>query len=73
MNVTEVVAPFTAEPLPLASLGKGLAVFLGVLGVVFWAVLLGVLGHTVWGIKTAPDRAACPIPAVGSRGQEVPI
>ena len=60
LDATDVVAPFAEEPLPLASMVRGLTAFLGVLGVVFWAVLLGVLGRTVWRIKMAPTAAVAP-------------
>jgi len=73
VDATEVVPPFAEEPLPLASVGFGLAVFLAVLGVAFWAVLLGVLGRTAWRIKKAPDAEPVLTPAAGSQGQEVPI
>jgi hypothetical protein len=73
VEAADVVAPFTEEPLPLASVGTGLAVFLGVLGVVFWTVLLGVLGRMAWRIKTAPAAAVGPARAAGARSQEVPI
>jgi hypothetical protein len=73
VDLTEVVAPFTVEPLPLTSVGKALSLFLGVLGIVFWVVLLGVLGRTAWGIRAAPGAAVDSTPAARSRGQEVPI
>ncbi len=53
IDAASVVAPFPEEGRPLASVGTGLAIFLAVLGVAFWAVLLGVLGNTVRRIKRA--------------------
>lgn len=73
LDAANVVAPFTSQPPPLASVGQWLAVFLGFLGVAFWAVLLSVLARTAWGIRTAPGAAARPMPAAGSGSQEVPI
>lgn len=73
LDATQVVPPFTAQPLPLASVGRWLSISLGVLGVAFWAVLLGVLGRTVWRIRTAVGAAESKAPAVDSRAEEVPI
>jgi hypothetical protein len=53
IDVAEAISPFPEEDTPLASVGTGLAVFLGFLGVAFWAVLLGVLSRTAWRIKRA--------------------
>ena len=73
LDATEVVPPFTAEPLPLASVGRWLSVSLAILGVAFWAVLLGVLGRTVWRIRTAVSAAGGTTPAVDSRAEEASI
>jgi hypothetical protein len=56
VDVAEATPPFQEEPLPLASVGTWLSVFLAILGVAFWAVLLGVLGSTMWRIRTAPAK-----------------
>jgi hypothetical protein len=53
IDVAEAISPFPEEGTPLASVGMGLAVFLGFLGIAFWAVLLGVVGRTAWHIKWA--------------------
>lgn len=66
LNATDVVPPFIAPPLPLASVGKWLSVSMAVLGVAFWLVLLGVLGRTVWRIRTAPDAVESLVSAVGA-------
>jgi len=58
IDAASVVSPFPEEGRPLASVGTGLAIFLAVLGVVFWVVLLGVLGNTVWRIKRAAGAQA---------------
>jgi hypothetical protein len=73
LDATEVVPPFTEQPLPLAPIGRWLSISLAVLGVAFWAVLLGVLGRTAWRIRTAPGADGGVTPAAGLRAEEVPM
>jgi hypothetical protein len=73
VEVDQAVPPFAEEPSPLAAVGNGLAIFLAILGLAFWAVLLGILGYTIRRIKQAPDAEPARAAAGGSRGQEVPI
>jgi hypothetical protein len=73
VEIGQVVPPFAEVPSPLASVGSGLAIFLAILGLAFWAVLLGVLGYTVWGIKKTTGAEPGGAPAGGSQSQEVPV
>jgi hypothetical protein len=73
LDAPRVVPPFSDQPLPLASVGRWLAISLAVLGVAFWAVLLGMLGRTVWRIWTAGRLVEATAPAVDLGIEEVPI
>jgi len=69
LDVNEVVAPFTTQPVPFAAVGTGLSVAFALLVVGACAVLLGVFLRTVIGIRAAArpaaSRVAAEVPSSG--------
>lgn len=72
-DASNVVAPFAEEPLPLTSVGRGLSLFLGALGLAFWGFMLVMLGRTVRRIRSAPAVAGPSTAVSAAQSQEAPI
>lgn len=66
VSLAESGSPFKGEPLPLASVGRSLAIAVGLLGLAVWIVLLGIFARTVIGIRAA-------VAAAGAPSKEIPM
>jgi hypothetical protein len=63
-EASNVISPFVEEDLPLVSVGRNLSLFLGALGIAFWAFVLVLLGRTVLRISMAPRQTVDELAAV---------